>query len=62
MNKGIYQISDAEKETIEHILNHGDRVELIPCKDSVKVIRICRNEVKAGVMNGNQTGKRAKND
>lgn len=46
MNKNTYKISDAEKETIEYILNHGERVELIPLKESVKIIRINRNEVK----------------
>lgn len=37
----------AQKVTaIETILSRGDRVELIPGKDGVKVIRIKRNEIK----------------
>lgn len=31
---------------IEEILSKGDRVELIPVKDGVRVIRIQRKEVK----------------
>lgn len=46
MSKDIYQISDAEKEAIEYILNKGDRVELIPVKKSVKIIHVKREEVK----------------
>ena len=30
----------------EHFLAKGDRVELIPVKDGIKVIRIRRQEVK----------------
>jgi hypothetical protein len=33
-------------EKIKAILEKGDRVELIPVKDGVKVIRIKREEVK----------------
>ena len=32
--------------SIENILKKGDRVELIPVKDGVKVIQIQRKEVK----------------
>lgn len=31
---------------IESILDKGDRVELIPVKDGVKVVRVRREEVK----------------
>lgn len=51
MNKGIYKISDADKKKIEHVLNQGGRIELIPCKDYVKIIRIIRNEVKTEKLN-----------
>lgn len=30
----------------ESVLSKGDRVELIPLKDSVKVVRVRRDEVK----------------
>lgn len=36
-------------ETIKkatHVLKKGDRVELIPVKDGVKVVRVRREEVK----------------
>lgn len=32
--------------TIDSILSKGDRVELIPVKDGVKVVRVRREEVK----------------
>lgn len=33
-------------QSIERILQNGDRVELIPVKDGVKVVRVRRQEVK----------------
>ena len=33
-------------KAIESILSKGDRVELIPCKDGVKIIHIKRKEVR----------------
>ena len=39
-------ISAKTLEAIEKALTHGDRVELIPVKDGVKVIRIRRDEIK----------------
>lgn len=33
-------------EKVDAILARGDRVELIPVKDGVKVVRITRKEVK----------------
>lgn len=33
-------------QEIKRILKNGDRVELIPVKDGVKVMKIRRNEVK----------------
>ena len=34
-------------EAIEAVLRKGDRVELIPVKDGVKIIHIRREEVRA---------------
>lgn len=34
-------------EAIESVLAKGDRVELIPVKDGVKVIQVRRKEIKA---------------
>lgn len=56
MNKHIYQISDAEIKAMEYILNHGERVELIPCKGNVKIIKVIRNEIKKE--NGDTAEKR----
>ena len=42
----IRYLSAKTLETIENALAHGDRVELIPVKDGVKVIRIRRDEIK----------------
>lgn len=36
-------------KTIESILRKGDRVELIPVKDGVKIIRVRREEIKKPV-------------
>lgn len=59
MNKYIYQISDAEIKAMEYILNHyGERFEVIPCKESIKIIRISRNEVKPEKLNSNPDLKR----
>ena len=39
-------ISAKTLEAIEKALTHGDRVELIPVKDGVKVVRVRRDEIK----------------
>lgn len=39
-------LSETAKKAIETILDKGDRVELIPIKNDVKVMRIKREEVK----------------
>ena len=39
-------IDDAALAAIEAILRKGDRVELIPVKDGVKVVQVQRKEVK----------------
>lgn len=40
------EITPAALATIEAILRKGDRVELIPVKDGVKVVQVQRKEVK----------------
>ena len=40
------EITPAALATIEAILRKGDRVEIIPVKDGVKIIHIRREEVK----------------
>ncbi len=39
-------MDDKTIKNIEWILSRGDRVELIPVKDGVKVIQVQRKEVK----------------
>lgn len=39
-------LDDKAKQAIESVLAKGDRVELIPLKDCVKIIHIKREEVK----------------
>lgn len=39
-------ITESMKAAIEKVLSKGDRVELIPVKDGVKIIHIKREEVK----------------
>lgn len=39
-------MTDAQAKTVEAILAKGDRVELIPVKDGVKVIQVKRKEIK----------------
>lgn len=40
------RIDEPTKKAIEDTLAKGDRVELIPVKDGVKVMRVKRNEIK----------------
>ena len=44
MNK--YTLSPEQVEKIEQVLERGDRIELIPGKDGVKIIQESRKEVK----------------
>lgn len=39
-------MTDTQVKAIEAVLSKGDRVELIPVKDGVKVIQVNRKEVK----------------
>ena len=39
-------IDEKQIKTIEALLAKGDRIELIPVKDGVKIIHIKREEVK----------------
>ena len=40
-------MTDAQVKAIEAVLAKGDRVELIPVKDGIKVIHIKRKEVNS---------------
>lgn len=39
-------LSEAERKAAEAILSRGERVELVPLKDGVKVYEIKRREIK----------------
>ena len=41
-----YTLSPEQLEAIQRILQNGDRVELIPAKEGVKIIQQSRKEVK----------------
>lgn len=42
-------LNDAAKKVAEEILSKGERVELVPLKDGVKVYEIKRREIKEPV-------------
>lgn len=44
--KESVRIDEKAIRTMEHVLSHGDRVELIPVKNGVKVIQVQRKEIK----------------
>lgn len=41
-----YTLTDKQTAEVTAILDKGNRVELIPCKDDVKIIEIIRKEHK----------------
>lgn len=41
----MYRLTNTEIGIIENVLNNGDRVELIPLKDRIKIIEIKREDV-----------------
>lgn len=41
------QLTEKQIKSAEAVLAKGDRVELIPVKDGVRVIRVKREEVKS---------------
>jgi hypothetical protein len=40
------QITEKQKTAIEKALQKGDRVELIPVKDGIKIMHVRKNELK----------------
>jgi hypothetical protein len=41
-----YTLSPEQVEKIKQVLEKGDRIELIPAKDGIKIIQESRKEVK----------------
>lgn len=41
-----YTLSPEQVKKIKEVLEKGDRIELIPVKDGIKIIRESRNEIK----------------
>lgn len=41
----MYRLTEQEIGIIENVLSNGDRVELIPLKDRIKIIREKRDDV-----------------
>ena len=48
MEKEEKKLSAKQIEAIERITSKGDRVEVIPVKDGLKLLRTRREEVKTG--------------
>ena len=44
--KSKYFLSPEQVKKIIQVLEKGDRIELIPCKDGVKIIQETRKEIK----------------
>jgi len=44
--KYLYKLTKAQVEVIELILARGDRAEVVPVKDGIKILRARREEVK----------------
>lgn len=40
------KLSPQDISKIEHVLSKGDRIELIPVKDGVKILHIRREEIR----------------
>lgn len=41
-----YTLSPEQLHKILEVLNQGNRIELIPCKDGIKIIQETRKEIK----------------
>ena len=41
-----YTLSPEQVEKIKQVLERGDRIELIPSKDGIKIIQESRKEIK----------------
>ena len=41
----MYRLTEQEIGIIENVLSNGDRVELIPMKDRVKIIQLIHKDV-----------------
>ena len=46
MRDSKYTLTQEQVERIRHILEKGDRVELIPGKERIKIIQESRKEIK----------------
>lgn len=41
-----YKLSPEQVEKIKEVLEKGDRIELIPVKDGIKIVRESRSEIR----------------
>ena len=46
MRDDKYLLTQEQVKRIQEILDKGDRIELIPCKERIKIIQESRKEVK----------------
>ena len=46
MEKRIYRLTEAQIRAIESVVAMGDRAEVVPVKDGLKILRTRREEIK----------------
>lgn len=44
--KIIHKLTEKEIEAIERVVNRGQRAEVVPVKDGLKILRVVRQEEK----------------
>lgn len=44
--KPKYKLTESQIRAIENVANRGDRTEIVPVKDGLKILRIRREAVK----------------
>lgn len=48
MEQTTYKLTAEQIRAIESVLRHGDRVEITPVKDGVKLLQVSRKPLTAG--------------
>ena len=46
MEKRVYRLTEAQIRAIESVVAMGDRAEVVPVKDGLKILRTRREEIK----------------
>ncbi len=45
-NQIKYKLTEKQIESIERVVNRGQRAEIVPVKDGLKILRVVRQEEK----------------